>query len=368
MKKFLVISFVILMFVVAFTEDVIKIGAYFPMTGGIAAFGQMTWQGIQLANEERPTVLGKKIQLILVDNKGDKVESANAVSRLIDQEHVVAILGAVASSDSLAGGAVAEAKRIPMVTSSSTNPLVTMNKDWIFRSCFIDPFQGLVGAKFAFNDLKAKKVVIFMDIAQDYCVGLANYFEKTFKGYKGTSVVREYYNTGDQDFSAQIINAMDQNPDLIYIPGYYSEIAIIARQLQDMGYTGKILAGDGAEAPELIKIGGDAVEGLYFTTHYNAEGPATPKAREYVKAYKTKYNKIPDSLGALGYDAYNMVIDAIEKAGSATPRNIRNALATLKSFEGVTGYITIKDGNAIKSAVIDQVKDGDFKFIKIINP
>jgi branched-chain amino acid transport system substrate-binding protein len=368
MKKSLVLLLVFSVLLFAMAMANIKIGVYFPMTGGIAAFGQMSWQGVQLAQEERPTVLGEKVDLILVDNKGDKVESANAVSRLVDQEHVSAIIGAVASSDSLAGGAVAEKKHIPMITPTSTNPLVTLGKKWIFRSCFIDPFQGQVAAKFAFEKLHAKKVAIFMDIAQDYCVGLASYFEKTFKKYPGVTVFREYYNTGDQDFSAQIVDAISRNPDLIYIPGYYSEIALICRQLQQMGYTGKKMAGDGAEAPELIKIGGDSVNGLYITTHFNAKGAATPATTKYVAAYKAKYNKEPDSLGALAYDAYGILLDAIKRAGSTDPQKIRDALAQTKNYMGATGYITIKDGNAVKSAVIDEVKDGQFSYVTVVNP
>ena len=368
MKKSLVLFLTIAVLLFAMSMADIKIGVYFPMTGGIAAFGQMSWQGLQLAHDERPTVLGEKVDLILVDNKGDKVESANAVSRLIDQEHVCAIIGAVASSDSLSGGAVAEKKHIPMITSASTNPLVTLGKKWIFRSCFIDPFQGQVAAKFAYETLHSKNVAIFMDIAQDYCVGLASYFEKTFKKYSGTTTFREYYNTGDQDFSAQIVDAISRNPDLIYIPGYYSEIALISRQLQQMGYTGVKMAGDGAEAPELIKIGGETVNGLYLTTHFNAKGAATPETTKYVAAYAKKYNKTPDSLGALAYDAYGMLVDAIKRAGSADPQKIRDALSATTNYVGATGYITIKDGNAVKSAVIDQVKDGNFTYVTVVNP
>ncbi len=368
MRKSLVLFLVISVFVFAMGMADIKIGVYLPMTGGIAAFGQMTWQGIQLAQEERPTVLGEKVDLVLVDNKGDKVESANAVSRLVDQEHVCAIIGAVASSDSLAGGAVAEKKHVPMITPTSTNPLVTIGKKWVFRSCFIDPFQGQVAAKFAYEHLHAKNVAIFMDIAQDYCVGLASYFEKTFKKYPGVSTFREYYNTGDQDFSAQIVDAISRNPDLIYIPGYYSEVALICRQLQQMGYTGKKMAGDGAEAPELMRIGGDSVNGLYITTHFSAKAAASPATTKYVKAYEKKYGKEPDSLGALGYDAYGILLDAIKRAGSTDPQKIRDALAATKNFMGVTGYITIKDGNAVKSAVIKEVKNGQWSFVSVVNP
>ena len=346
----------------------IKIGVVLPMTGGISAFGQMTWEGIQLAHELKPTVLGQEVKLILLDNRSEKTEAANAVARAIDKEHVVAIIGQVASSHSLAGGAVAEEKHVPMLSPSSTNPMVTQGKKFVSRVCFIDPFQGGAAAVFAYKNLGARRVAVFTDIEQDYSVGLTKFFVDKFVKLGG-KVKKVFYRTGDQDFSAQISAALAFKPDVIYITGYYPEIALMARQARQMGFKGYILAGDGAEAPELIKIGGKAVEGLYFTTHFHAKGAATEMSKKFVKMYEEKYGKEPSALAALGFDAYLILLNAIERAGSTDPVKIAEAIRQTKNFEGATGIITIdKNGNAIKSVVVDVVKNGKFDFAAIINP
>lgn len=346
----------------------IKVGVVLPMTGGIAAFGDMTWKGIELAHEIYPEVLGEKIELVLVDNRSEKTEAANAVSRVIDKEKVVAILGEVASAHSLAGGAVAESKHIPMLTSSSTNPLVTNRKKYVSRVCFIDPYQGAAAALFAFNNLNARKAAVFIDVEQDYSVGLANFFKKKFQELGGEYFI-ELFKTGDQEFSAQITDALNKNPDVLYIAGYYPEISLFARQARMLGYNGDILAGDGAEAPELIKIGGDAVEGLYYTTHFHPKGAATNMTKVFVEKYKEKFGEEPGALHALGFDAYLVLRKAIEMAGKAEPEAIAKSLRQVKNFEGATGVITInKDGDAEKSVVIDMVKNGEFTYVTTVNP
>ncbi len=365
MRKFLA---VMLLAVVVSIFAAIKIGVVLPMTGGISAFGQMTYEGVQLAHELKPKVLGQDVVLVLLDNRSEKTEAANAVARAIDKEHVVAIIGQVASSHSLAGGAVAEEKHVPMLSPSSTNPMVTQGKKFVSRVCFIDPFQGGAGAVFAYKNLGARRVVVFTDIEQDYSVGLTKFFIDKFVKLGG-KVKKVFYRTGDQDFSAQIAAALAFNPDVLYITGYYPEIALMARQARMAGFTGHILAGDGAEAPELIKIGGDAVEGLYFTTHFHAKGAATPMSKKFVELYKEKFGKEPSALAALGFDAYLILMDAIERAGSTDPVKIAEEIRKTKNFEGATGYITIdKNGNAIKSVVVDVVKNGNFDFAAIINP
>lgn len=344
-------------------NDVIKIGVYEPMTGSMAAGGQMVWEGIQLALELHPTVLGKKIELVLVDNKSDKVESANAVARLIKQEKVVAIVGSYGSSNSIAGGDVAEKSGIPMVTDSATNPLVTMGKKYIFRATFIDPFQGEVMAKYTYGTLKKKKAAILKDVAQDYSVGLASFYKKTFQKLGGKVVAELAYQSGDQDFTAQISQIMASGAEVIFIPGYFSDAALIARQARQMGCKAVLLGGDALDAPELIQIGGKAVEGLTISSFYSADAPANQVAKQFVEKYKAKYKKLPNANSALGFDTLMLIINAIERAKSADPKAIRNALASTKNYQGVTGSITIdENGNAIKDAVILKVTNGAFRY------
>ncbi len=356
----------------------IKIGVVLPMTGGISAFGQMTWEGVELAHELKPTIAGNEVKLILLDNRSEKTEAANAVARAIDKEQVVAIIGQVASSHSLAGGAVAEEKHTPMLSPSSTNPLVTQGKKYVSRVCFIDPFQGGAAAVFAFKKLGARTAVVFTDIQQDYSVGLTNYFMKAFKKLGGRAI-QVFYNTGDQDFTAQISTALAFNPDVIFITGYYPEAALISRQARQLGYTGYIMGGDGLEAPELVKIGGEAVEGLFFTTHFHAKAAATPMTKKFVAEFRKKYGKDPSALAALGFDAYMILTSVIEKILSEKPellndlQGLRDAIAAglrqVKNFEAATGYITInQNGDAIKSVVVDVVKNGEFDFAGIVNP
>lgn len=365
MKKFL-LALILVLSLVLFAN--IKIGVVLPMTGGIAAFGEMSWQGIELAHEMYPEVLGEKIDLVLVDNRSEKTEAANAVSRVIDKEKVVAIIGEVASAHSLAGGAVAERKHIPMLTSSSTNPLVTNRKKYVSRVCFIDPYQGAAAAIFAFKNLNAKKAAVFIDVEQDYSVGLANFFKKKFQELGGNYFI-EFFKTGDQEFSAQLTDAINKNPDVLYITGYYPEISLFARQARMLGFNGPILAGDGAEAPELIKIGGDAVEGLYYTTHFHPKGAATEMTKVFVEKFKEKYGEEPGAMHALGFDAYLVLRKAIEMAGKADPKAIAKAIREVKNFPGATGMITInKNGDAEKSVVIDMVKNGEFTYVTTINP
>ncbi|MBU1625865.1 ABC transporter substrate-binding protein, partial [bacterium] len=344
----------------------------FPMTGSYAAGGQMCMDGVNMAHKLRPQVLGKDVKVILVDDKSDKVESANAVSRLINAEKVVAVIGEYCSSDSIAGAEICEKAKIPMISPSATNPMVTQGKKYVFRACFIDPFQGKVMAKYAVDTLGAKNVVIIQDIAADYSVGLSSFFKKSFieltKDDKSILEVLSYQ-TGDQDYTAQLVKTKSLNPDVIFMPGYFGDIALFARQAKDTGIKAPLLAGDGAQAPELIEIGGEAVEGLIFCTHYAPESSTEGVGKDFVEAYRKEYNKEPDAFSALGFDVYNMVIDVIQNAGEATPENIRNGFANLKDYNAVTGIITIdENGNANKNAVILQVKDGKFAFLDTVKP
>ncbi|MCK8602338.1 ABC transporter substrate-binding protein [Desulfoferrobacter suflitae] len=353
----------------ATAADTIKIGAYLPMTGAVAAYGEMENAGIEIARSMEPEVLGKKIEVILVDTKSDKIEAANAVTLLVEKEKVVGILGEAISGNTMAGNPISEAAKIPSVSPTATNPLVNQGKQYAFRACFIDPFQGEVAARFALNELKAKTAAVIIDIAQDYCVGLGNFFVKEFVKNGGKIVSTTYIQTGDQDFSAQLSAVQAANPDVIYAPNYYTEDALMAKQARDLGIKAPILTGDGAQADALIEIGGAAVEGMYFTGHFHKDAATTERSKQYIKLYEEKFKKEADAFGALGADAYFLLVDAIKRAASTDGTKIRDALQDTKDFQGVSGIITMgEDGNPIKSMVINKVQDGKFVYVTTVNP
>lgn len=352
--------------------EIIKIGVFEPMTGPSAAGGEMTVEGIELAHAMRGEVLGKKIEIIVVDNKSDKVESANAVSRLIEREKVAAIIGSYGSSLAMAAGEIVKTAKIPTVGCSPTNPLVTLNNDYYFRVCFIDPFQGTVMASYAVNELGAKTAAVIQDVTQDYSVGLSKFFIDAFRQLTGdpNSVVEvSAYNTGDQDFTAQLTNVKNKNPDIIFAPGNYGESALLIRQARDLGIEAPFLGGDTWEAPEFLSIGGEAVEGAVFSTHFTAEAPVTSESAIFLDAYRNKFGKEANAFAALGYDAYMVILDIIEKAGSADSQAIRDGLAQVAGFVGATGIITLdENGDAVKSAVINKVDDGKFIYLTTVEP
>lgn len=355
----------------AATPDTIKIGVYEPMTGAMAAGGQQSWEGIQLANEQMKAVMGKRVQLVLVDNKSDKVEAATAMARLINSEKVVGVIGSYGSSLSMAGGEVAEKAGIPVIGDSPTNPLVTKGKQYYFRVCFIDPFQGAVMAKFAHDNLHAKRVGIIQDVAQDYSVGLTNFFRNKWIQMTNdpkSLVALTSYQTGDVDFTAQLNAVISKHPDVIFSSGYYGEAALLAKQAREMGFKGTLLGGDTWDAPELIQIAGPAAEGLTFSTHYDPAGAATPASKKFVDVYTAKYHKAPNAFAALGYDAYMLMLSSITRAKSTNGRAIRDAINSTKNFVGVTGYINIVEHDAVKSAVIKTVKNGKFAYLTTIQP
>ena len=356
----------------AATPTEVRIGVYEPMTGAMAAGGQMTWEGIELAQKQRPNVLGLPVRLILVDNRSDKVEAATAVTRLVQKDKVHAIIGSYGSALSMSGGPVAQQAKVPVMGCSPTNPLVTIGNDYYFRACFIDPFQGRVMAQFAFEKLGAKTAAIIQDVAQDYSVGLANFFREAFIELTGDPkaiVGFTSYQTGDRDFTAQLTYVANAKPDVVFAPGYYADAAVLVTQARSLGLAMPFLGGDTFEAPEFIEIGGKDVEGVYFSTHYSADAPITPASEEFVALYKSKFNKPPNTFAALGYDCYMLVLDAIERAGVVDPVAIRDAMAKTKDFVGATGIITLDaNGDATKSAVVLQVKDGVFKLVDVVHP
>ncbi len=377
LKKFFALVVFLMLFGLSAASgnaEKIKVGVVLPMTGPVASFGQSSWHGILVAQSIMPIVNKSiKLDLILLDDKGDKVEAANAVSRLIYKEHVKSIIGPLTSGDALAGGAIAEKAKIPLLTHSATNPLVTKDKKYVSRVCFIDSFQGKVAAKYAVNHLKAKTAAVVIDIAEDYSVGLAKFFMKDFKKMGGKIVAKTFVQTNDNDFTAQISLIKSKHPDIIYMPCFYQALSLFARQARQFGLKQTILAGDGASEAALIRVGKKAVEGLTFTTHFDQKAAITNLGKKFIKAYKAKYHEVPSTLAALGADGYFVMADAINRAaknGKITSESINKAIRSTKNFKGVTGIITIdpKTGNAIKSAVIQKVENAKFVFVTVVNP
>jgi branched-chain amino acid transport system substrate-binding protein len=354
------------------STDEILVGEFASLTGKEATFGQSSHEGTVLAIEEINAsggVNGKKVKLLTEDNQSKPGESANAVNKLIAKDRVVAILGEVASSRSLEAAPICQKDGVPMISPSSTNPKVTETGDYIFRVCFIDPFQGTVMANFARKSLKAEKVAVFTDVKSDYSKGLAKFFKEAFTAAGGQIVAELDFNGGDKDFKGQLTAIKGANPDGVFVPGYYTDAALICIQAKEVGLQVPIFGGDGWESEKLTEIGKEAVEGTYFSTHYTPEAGG-PKGAAFVEAYKKRYNgKLPDAMAALGYDSAMILADAIKRAGSTEGAKIRDALAATKDYEAVTGKITINaQRDAEKSAVILQVKGGKFSYIETIAP
>jgi len=342
-------------------DSTIIVGHFASMTGQQATFGISTDNAIKLAIKERNAkggVKGKQIVLKTIDDAGKQSEAATAVTRLISDHGAVAILGEVASGLSMAGGAIAQKQKVPMISPSSTNPDVTDIGDYIFRVCFLDDFQGWVGAKFAKEDLKAEKAAILYDQAQPYSSGLADFFEKAFKEMGGTIAMRQAFNGGNLEISSQLQAIKGADAQVIYLPVYYGPAATIIRKAREAGITAPFLGGDGWDSEELPKIAGDAINGNYFSNHYAPEEDR-PEVKNFVKAYREAYGQTPDGLAALGYDAALVLFDAMDRAKSLGSADLRDAIAQTKNFTGVTGTFSIDEKrNAQKSAVIIEYKGG----------
>lgn len=354
------------------TTGPIKIGHYASMTGSEATFGQSTDNGIKLAVEERNAkggVKGRTIALTTYDNQGKPDETVTAVTRLIDSDKVVALLGEVASSRSLAGGPVAQRKGVPMISPSSTNPDVTAIGDMVFRVCFIDEFQGTVMAQFALDTLKVRRVAILSSVSSPQSVGLAKFFRERVTQGGGTIALEQKYGDGDKDFRAQLTAVKAAGADAVFVPGYYTECALIVRQARDLGLTMPFFGGDGWEDEQLLKIGGEALNGCYYSTHFSAEN-TDPVVAAFTAKYKARWHgESPGAFSALGYDAVYVLADALKRAGATDGPKLRAALAATKNFPGVSGVTTIdKDRNATKSATIIALKDGKATFFKTVSP
>jgi branched-chain amino acid transport system substrate-binding protein len=352
-------------------SDTIVIGEFGSLTGTTATFGISSKNGIDMAIDsinKAGGVLGKQVRVIVEDDQGRPEEAQTVITKLINADRVVAVLGEVASSRSLAAAPVAQQNQIPMISPSSTNPKVTEVGDYIFRVCFIDPFQGLVMAKFATNTLKVKNVAILRDIKNDYSVGLADVFKQNLTQMGGRIVADESYSEGDTDFSAQLTSIRARNPEAIFIPGYYTEVGLIARQARGLGINVPLLGGDGWDSPRLTEIGGAALNDTYFSNHYSAQDTSAV-IQSFVKAYTAKYGEAPDALAALAFDAANILFDAMRRANSTDPKAVRDALAQTRDFPGVTGKITIdQQRNAVKPAVVLRVVDGKLQYVETITP
>ena len=342
----------------------ILVGHFASMTGSEATFGQSTDQGIRLAIKERNaaidagTLKGRKIKLSTLDDAGKPQDAGNAVTRLVTQEKVTALLGEVASGLSMVGGQIAQQYGTPMISPSSTNPQVTQIGDMVFRVCFLDDFQGMVMAKFAREELKAQKAAILFDQGQPYSKGLADYAEKAFKEMGGKVVTRQAYGSSDPDVSAQLSSIKEANPDVVFLPGYYTQAANIMRQARKLGITAAFVGGDGWDSDKLEEIGGDAVQGSYYSNHYSPE-EESPVVKNFVTKYKAEFNSTPDGLAALGYDAANLLFAALDRAPSLGGKDLAATIASTKDFVGVTGTITIDPKrDASKSAVVVKVDHG----------
>ncbi|HEX3627733.1 MAG TPA: ABC transporter substrate-binding protein [Verrucomicrobiae bacterium] len=352
-------------------SGVIKVGEYASLTGKEAGFGQSSHDGTALAVDDLNAaggVLGKKVQLITEDDQSQSGQPSIDARKLISDDGVVAVLGEVASSRSLEAAPICQQNQIPMISPSSTNPKVTEVGDDIFRVCFLDSFQGKILAEFATNTLKLKNIAVLTDVTSDYSMGLAKFFKDSFTSMGGKIIADEKYNGGDKDFSAQLTSIKATKPDGIFIPGYYTEVGLIAIQARQLGLNIPLFGGDGWEGPPLISIGGAALEETYFSTHFSPED-TSPVVQEFVKKFQARYNSTPDAMAALGYDSAMILADAIKRAGTTAGPAVRDALAATKDFPGITGHITIdKNRNASKPAVIVEVKNGKYNYVETISP
>ncbi len=351
--------------------DTIKVGEFASLTGSEATFGQSSHKGTQLAIDDINAaggVLGKKLELLTEDDQSQAGQPATVVRKLISSDGVVAILGEVASSRSLEAAPICQENKIPMISPASTNPKVTQVGDYIFRVCFIDPFQGTVMANFALHTLRLTNVAVLTDVKSDYSLGLAKFFKQGFTAGGGTIAAEQNYSSGDKDFSAQLTAIKAANPDGIFVPGYYTEVGLIALQARQLGITCPMFGGDGWESSSLVPIGGKALEGDYFSTHFSPQD-TSPAVQNFVKEFKAKYNETPDAMAALGYDSAMILADAMKRAGTTDGAKVRDALAATKDFHGVTGNITMDaNRNASKPAVILTIKNGQFQYVQTVQP
>ncbi len=353
-------------------QDIV-VGEFASLTGSEATFGINSSNGVELAKEEINNaggVLGRKIRIVLEDDQSKPGQPSAAVKKLIASDKAIAIVGEIASSRSLEAAPICQEAKIPMVSPGSTNPRVTEVGNYVFRVCFIDPFQGTVMAKFALDQLHAKKVAVLQDVKSDYSQGLAKFFSDYFKAHGGEIVSDRFYSGGgtDRDFRAQLTAIKAAQPDAIFVPGYYTEAGLIAKQARSLGIKVPLLGGDGWDSPKLSEIGGSAINGCYFSTHFSPQDK-NPKVQDFVSKYRTKFNAMPDGMAPLGYDAMMILAEAFKTAGGTDGAKVRDALANVKNYDGVTGKITIDEKrNATKSAVVLKVNGKQNDYVATVAP
>lgn len=372
MKRILIASIVLASLLSACNpqagSDKVRVGVFMSTTGSTANFGISSVNGIKMAAEEINAaggINGKQVELLVQDDRSDASEAATIVTKFVTQDMVHAVIGEVASSRSIAAAPIAQNAKIPMLTPSSTNPEVTKKGNFIFRSCFIDPYQGAAIAQFAAKTLGAKTAAIMVDRKNDYSTGLEKVINETFTKFGGKIVATQSYQEGDQDFNAQLTSLKGANPEVIFVPGYYNDVGLIAKQARDKGITVPLIGGDGWDSEQLYKIGGSALNGSYFTNHYSPFD-TDPKVVKFVNDYKAKYNgSTPDALAATAYDAANIMFDAIKRSKSLTGPDIRDALQATNAFPGVTGTVTFNEHrDAVKPIVMIEIKDGGTYAVK----
>jgi len=357
---------------VAFGKETVKIGLITPLTGDVKTYGESAKNSSYIAIEDYQKTEKYQISPIVADDRNDPTEGANGALKLITQDKVLAIVGPLTSKVAIPVSEYAVKYKVPMVTGTATAEKVTISdgkrKPYVFRACFIDPFQGSVAASFALKDLKARTGAILYDVGNDYSKGLAEVFKSTFEKGKGTIVAFESYQKDDVDFSALVTKVAVKKPDVVFLPDYYNKVALIAQQLRDRAVKGVLMGTDGWDSPELVKIGKNAVIGGYFTNHYSPERK-DKVAERFINEYKEKHGSVPDALGALTYDATMILLETLDKVQKPDAELITRALSELKNFHGVTGTIGFdKKGDAVKSAVILQVEKEGSKYVTTVNP
>jgi len=379
MKRFMVccgaLLLVLTVGMIAEAQQAIKIGLITPLTGDVKTFGESIKNGFELAVSEanaKAGILGKKIATVVTDDRNDPTEASNAANKLISQDRVRLIVGSCTSKCTIPVSDICQSQQTVMVTPSATNPKVTVadgkRKSFVFRACFIDPFQGSVMARFAAKTLKKKTAAVLYDVGNDYTKGLAEFFRDALLKEGGKITGFESYSKDDVDFSALLTKVGAAKPDVLFLPDYYNKVGLIAKQARERGIKSVFLGGDGWDSPDLVKIAGAAVEGGYFSSHYSPEDPR-PEVQNFIKKYRARFGPTPDALATLGYDATIILLSAIEKAKSDDPQKVREALVNIKDLRVVSGRITYdKDGNPIKSAAIIGIVNGQQKYKTTINP
>ena len=370
MRKVLTLSLSVALGATLMAKE-IKVGVIMPLTGAIAGYGQMTKKGIDLANELKHTLKnGDTLKLVYVDNAGDKTQTATATNKLIAKDKVVAIIGALTSSNSLVVAPIVKKAKTPTIAPVSTNPKVTRANPYMNRACFIDPFQGKVGAKFAIDTLKAKTAVVVIDKAQAYSVGLAKEFSKAFNKSGAKVVKKVFITSGDKDFKAILSTIKNANADIVYVPIYAPEMALIAKQAKQLGIKAKFIGGDGLGDPTLRKVAKDAANGIAYSDHFNEAAAPTNVSKKFIAAYKKKYNEETPAFAANGADSYFVIFSAMNKCKNPSDKKcVAKNITKTRNLEGVTGFITIpKSGNPTKSAVINEIVDGKIVYRATVNP